>query len=65
MTKREIYRMWRNQMQEGKYDYWTAQLDWAIFTDQLCKDGVIPGEQWNRLTFPHKYGAHVRITHAD
>lgn len=45
----------------GTLDYWTAQLMWTEFIDDLCKQGKITQEQFASWTNPMKYGKPVRV----
>jgi len=42
-------------------DYWTAQLMWTEFIDDLCKRGIISDKQFASWGNPMKYGKPVRI----
>ena len=45
----------------GTLDYWTAQLMWTEFIDDLCRRGIISDKQFANWTNPMKYGRPVRI----
>lgn len=61
MTYKEGVKLF-HETTENKYckgsgiDYWTAQLAWAMFTDSLCKDGVITQRQYSIWATPFVYG---------
>ncbi len=45
----------------GVLDYWTAQLMWTEYIDDLCRQGKITQDQFNNWTNPMKYGKPVKI----
>lgn len=59
MTYREAVKEFKRthvDLYMEQVDYWTAQHYWAIYTDGLCKDGVITQKQWNNWSTPFPYG---------
>lgn len=62
MTKEQAVREFQSayhDLYERKVDYWTAQLAWSGFTDQLCKEGRITLKQYETWETPFKYGKHL------
>lgn len=59
MTYEQAVREFKSSHAKGKYDYWTAQLEWSIYTDGLCKDGIITQKQYETWSTPFIYGKHV------
>lgn len=39
-----------------RVDYWTGQLAWATYVDELCKDGQITQKQYDTWATPFPYG---------
>ena len=60
MTYKQGVKMF-HEVTENKFckgsgiDYWTAQLAWSEFTDNLCKSGEITQKQWSNWATPFKY----------
>ena len=48
----------------NRVDYWTAQLEWSIFIDTLCREGKITPRQYNKWLAPFKYGRNLSPTKA-
>lgn len=46
----------------NRVDYWTAQQEWAIFTDSLCRRGKITQRQFSNWLTPFPYGKRLRPT---
>lgn len=63
MTYRDAVREFKEayrDLYDNAVDYWTAQQAWAMFTDGLCKDGIITEKQWNNWETPFPYGKHLK-----
>ena len=58
MFEKQLCEMYPNG---GKLDYWTAQLMWSEFIDDLCRRGRITLKQYESWTNPMKYGKPVII----
>ena len=41
-------------------DYWTAQLAWTEFVDNLCRRGEISQYQFDHWETPFPYGKHLK-----
>lgn len=64
MTYRDAVREFKRShryLWEMGADYWTAQLEWAIYTDNLCKEGLITEKQWNTWQTPFTYGKPLKL----
>ena len=42
-----------------RVDYWTGQLAWSDYVDNLNRDMVITDRQRNRWETPFRYGKHL------
>ena len=61
MTKEQAWKEFKQSHSKGTFDYWAAQLDWACYTDGLCRDGKITMKQYETWATPFKYGKKVRF----
>lgn len=65
MTKEQAVREFK-QMFIGLWinnsDYWTAQLAWSSYVDDLCKSGQITQKQYQNWSTPFPYGKPLRPT---
>lgn len=52
-----------NYLEDGEYDYWTVQLWWSTYVDDLCKSGKITQKQYDNWLCPYKEGKHVVVYH--
>lgn len=55
LAVREFERSHRN-LYFDRVDYWTAQYAWSIFTDNLCKAGIITQHQYDTWLTPFPEG---------
>ena len=51
----------KSLLNNGEYDYWTIQLMWTEFVDELCKGGRITQKQFDNWSTPFEYGKHVVV----
>lgn len=51
----------KSLLNNGEYDYWTIQLMWTEFVDDLCKSGEITQKQFDNWSTPFEYGKHVVV----
>lgn len=60
MTYRQAVKRFKEEhphLKKGSgIDYWSAQLEWATWTDALCKAGEITLKQYNNWATPFEYG---------
>ena len=58
MTKNEALAQFKatypNFKNALKMDYIAVRTEWGIFTDYLCRDGIITEKQYNNWLFPFK-----------
>ena len=47
-----------------KADYLEAQQQWSIYTDHLCRSGLITERQYTTWSTPFPEGKHLRPTRA-
>lgn len=50
-----------SDLYERQVDYWTAQLAWSNYVDNLRKDGFITEKQWNNWGTPFAYGKRLSV----
>lgn len=65
MTKEQAVREFKESHEDlyiRKVDYWTAQLAWSCYMDNLCRDGWITLKQYETWGNPFKYGKRLRPT---
>jgi len=63
MTKEQAVRDFKREYADlyiKKVDYWTAQLAWSTYVDELCKNGQITQRQYDTWSTPFPYGKHLR-----
>lgn len=53
----------KETLEDGDYDYWTIQLMWATYVDDLCKQGKISQKQYDNWETPFETGKHVYVYH--
>lgn len=67
MTKKQAVKEFKSlyiELYINHADYWTAQLAWSIYVDDLCKSGTITQRQYDTWTTPFPYGKHLSPTKA-
>ena len=61
MSYKEAVREFKRTLPNGKHDYWSIQLWWTGFVDDLCKAGIISQKQFNVWNTPFEYGRSVLV----
>lgn len=63
MTKKEAIKQFEEiylDLYIREVDYWTAQLTWTEFVDNLNRNGEITDKQRDNWTTPFPYGKHLK-----
>lgn len=67
MTKEQAVREFKDYYADlyiRKVDYWTAQLAWSEYVDNLCRCGRITQRQYDTWSNPFTYGKKLKPTKA-
>ena len=49
-----------NDLYEKCVDYWTAQMAWSCYVDNLCRNGNITQKQYQTWATPFPYGKSLK-----